>query len=73
MELTEVVPFLVEDILRNNGGNYSKHDKWQPYAVSDGDLITGQNPASSNAVANALVERLRISRTSGKRAHGGPR
>lgn len=73
MELTEVVPFLVEDILRNNGGNYSKHDKWQPYAVSDGDLITGQNPASSNAVANALVERLRISRASGKRAPGGPR
>ena len=68
MELTEVVPFLVEDILRNNGGNYSKQDKWQPYAVSDGDLITGQNPASSNAVANALVERLRTSRASGERA-----
>jgi putative intracellular protease/amidase len=55
-------------MLRNNGGNYSKHDKWQPYAVSDKDLITGQNPASSNAVAKAVVERLRISRTSGKRA-----
>ncbi|UPJ71286.1 type 1 glutamine amidotransferase domain-containing protein [Bradyrhizobium sp. 187] len=73
MELTEVVPFLVEDILRNNGGNYSKHDKWQPYAVSDGDLITGQNPASSNTVANALVERLRTSRASGKRADRAPK
>jgi putative intracellular protease/amidase len=73
MELTDVVPFLVEDILRNNGGNYSKRDKWQPYVISDGNLITGQNPASSNAVANALVERLRISRASGKRADSAAR
>ena len=60
IELTDVVPFLVEDMLRNNGGNYSRKEKWQPYAVSDGDLITGQNPASSEAVANALLDRLRI-------------
>jgi putative intracellular protease/amidase len=73
MELTEVVPFLVEDILRNNGGNYSKHDKWQPYAVSDGNLITGQNPASSDAVANALIERLRVNRASGERAASAAR
>ncbi|WFU82549.1 type 1 glutamine amidotransferase domain-containing protein [Bradyrhizobium sp. CIAT3101] len=60
IELTDAVPFLVEDMLRNNGGSYSRKDKWQPYAVSDGDLITGQNPASSEAVANALLDRLRI-------------
>jgi putative intracellular protease/amidase len=60
IELTDVVPFLVEDMLRNNGGNYSRKEKWQPYAVSDGDLITGQNPASSEAVAKALLDRLRI-------------
>ncbi|SED18710.1 type 1 glutamine amidotransferase domain-containing protein [Bradyrhizobium erythrophlei] len=58
--LTDVVPFLVEDILKSNGGNYFRKEKWQPYAVSDGDLITGQNPASSEAVANALLDRLRI-------------
>jgi putative intracellular protease/amidase len=60
IELTGVVPFLIEDMLRNNGGNYSRKEKWQPYAVSDGDLITGQNPASSEAVADALLHRLRI-------------
>jgi putative intracellular protease/amidase len=60
IELTDAVPFLVEDMLRNNGGNYCRKDKWQPYAVSDGDLITGQNPASSEAVAKALLDRLRI-------------
>jgi putative intracellular protease/amidase len=60
VELTDVVPFLVEDILRNNGGNYSRKEKWQAYAASDGDLITGQNPASSEAVANVLLDRLRI-------------
>ncbi|APG09756.1 type 1 glutamine amidotransferase domain-containing protein [Bradyrhizobium japonicum] len=60
IELTDVVPFRIEDMLRNNGGNYSRKEKWQPYAVSDGDLITGQNPASSAAVANALLRRLRI-------------
>lgn len=60
IELTDVVPFLVEDMLKDNGGNYSQKEKWQPYAVSDGDLITGQNLASSEAVANALLDRLRI-------------
>ncbi|WP_225645497.1 type 1 glutamine amidotransferase domain-containing protein [Bradyrhizobium australafricanum] len=60
IEPTDVLPFLVEDMLRNNGGNYSRKEKWQPYAISDGDLITGQNPASSEAVANALLDRLGI-------------
>lgn len=56
--LTKVVPFLVEDELKRNGGNYSKTDDWQPYVVADGLLITGQNPASSAPAAKALLERL---------------
>jgi putative intracellular protease/amidase len=56
--LTEVVPFLVEDMLKANGGIYSKGEDWAPYVVSDGLLITGQNPASSAAGAEALLERL---------------
>jgi len=57
--LTEVVPFLVEDMLTASGGRYSKAGDWQPYVVSDGLLITGQNPASSEPVARALIEQLR--------------
>ena len=53
--LTDVVPFLVEDELIKNGGLYSKVANWQPYAIRDGLLITGQNPASSTAAAKALV------------------
>lgn len=56
--LTEVVPFLVEDMLKSNGGQYSKKDDWQPYVVTDGNLITGQNPASSEAAATATLQRL---------------
>jgi putative intracellular protease/amidase len=56
--LTEVVPFLVEDMLRENGGKYSKAGDWQCHVVADGHLITGQNPASSEATARALLERL---------------
>ena len=56
--LTDIVPFLVEDELRKNGGNYSKGDDWQSYSVSDGNLITGQNPASSEAVAKAILAAL---------------
>lgn len=61
--LTKVVPFLVEDMLKERGGRYSKAADWQPYAVSDGNLITGQNPASSEPVAKALLEQLRQQRT----------
>ena len=57
--LTEVVPFLVEDMLKENGGNFSKGGDWQPYVVSDGLLITGQNPASSAPAAEALLRALR--------------
>jgi len=55
--LTEVVPFLLENELQAMGGNYSKSSDWHPYVVSDGNLITGQNPASSAAVAEALLDR----------------
>ncbi|MBV2179847.1 MAG: type 1 glutamine amidotransferase domain-containing protein [Castellaniella sp.] len=56
--LTKVVPFLVEDMLKKNGSNYSKGGDWQPYVVSDGLLITGQNPASSEPAAKALLKML---------------
>lgn len=53
--LTKVVPFLVEDELRHLGGLYEKKDDWQSFAIIDGRLITGQNPASSEASAKALL------------------
>ncbi|MDH2308875.1 type 1 glutamine amidotransferase domain-containing protein [Methylobacterium brachiatum] len=56
--LTRVVPFLVEDELRRNGGRFSKLGDWAPHVVTDGLLITGQNPASSGPAAERLLERL---------------
>ncbi|MES2552505.1 MAG: type 1 glutamine amidotransferase domain-containing protein, partial [Pseudomonadota bacterium] len=56
--LTDIVPFLVEDELIHNGGNYSKGDDWQSYVVQDGLLITGQNPASSSEAAELLLQTL---------------
>jgi putative intracellular protease/amidase len=56
--LADIVPFLVEDELQKNGGKYSKGADWQSYSVRDGNLITGQNPASSEAVAKALLAQL---------------
>jgi len=56
--LTKVVPFLVEDMLKQNGGKYSKAQDWHPHVVTDGLLITGQNPASSEPTAKALLEKL---------------
>lgn len=56
--LTQVVPFLVEDELTRLGGKFSKTADWQPHVVSDGLLITGQNPASSAPAATVLLERL---------------
>lgn len=56
--LTKIVPFLVEDVLKENGGIYSKAGDWQPYAVTDGLLVTGQNPASSEVAAEALLKLL---------------
>lgn len=56
--LTDVVPFLVEDMLKAKGGAYSKGADWSSHVVEDGHLITGQNPASSEAAAKALLARL---------------
>lgn len=56
--LTAVVPFLVEDMLKRNGGKYTKQADWQPNVVTDGLLITGQNPASSEPAAKALLAKL---------------
>ena len=56
--LTEVVPFLIEEMLKKNGGNYSKAVDGSSYVVSDANLITGQNPSSAEAAATVLVERL---------------
>jgi putative intracellular protease/amidase len=57
VELTGVVPFLLENELQAIGANYSKSSDWHPYIVTDGNLVTGQNPASSEGVAQALLER----------------
>ncbi|MDH1550018.1 type 1 glutamine amidotransferase domain-containing protein [Pseudomonas juntendi] len=56
--LTQVVPFLVEDMLKAQGGHYSKTADWQVHVITDGLLITGQNPASSEATAHALLNVL---------------
>jgi len=58
VQLTHVVPFLVEDMLKENGGTYSKGADWQPYVVTAGNLITGQNPASSEPAAQELLKQL---------------
>ena len=57
--LTKVVPFLVEDELKAKGGIFSKAGDWQPYVLTDGLLITGQNPASSGPAAKVLIEMLK--------------
>jgi putative intracellular protease/amidase len=56
--LTHIVPFLVEDELKAKGGVYSQGEDWSSYVVSDGLLITGQNPASSAAAAAMLLRRI---------------
>ena len=58
VELSDIVPFLVEDMLVKNGANYSKGADWQSHVVTDGKLITGQNPASSQAAALAVLRQL---------------
>jgi putative intracellular protease/amidase len=59
VKLTQVVPFLVEDELTKHGANYSKGADWSSYVKQDGLLITGQNPASSEAVAKLLLATLK--------------
>jgi len=56
--LTNVVPFLVEDELINLGATYSKVKNWGVHTVADGQLISGQNPASSGPAAKVLIEKL---------------
>jgi putative intracellular protease/amidase len=55
VHLTDVVPFLVEDELKRIGGLYEKAADWASFAITDGRLVTGQNPASSTAAAKALL------------------
>jgi putative intracellular protease/amidase len=59
VQLTKVVPFLVQDMLIANGGHYSSGNDWQSHVKVDGLLITGQNPASSDATAEALITLLK--------------
>ena len=59
VQLSSVVPFLLEDELSAKGAKYSKLDDWQDYAITDGNLITGQNPASSGSVAKAVLQALK--------------
>jgi putative intracellular protease/amidase len=58
VHLTKVVPFLVEDELKRLGGRYEKVENWKAFVVSDGTLVTGQNPASSKPAAEALLRLL---------------
>lgn len=59
VQLTAVVPYLLEDELKKRGGLYDNKADWAPFALTDGKLVTGQNPASSEAVADALLTLLR--------------
>lgn len=59
VQLTKVVPFLVEDELKRLGGLFEKAPDWQSFVLVDGRLITGQNPASSTAGAQALLKKMK--------------
>ncbi len=59
VELTDIVPFLVEDMLKANGGDFQRADDWASFVVTDRNLVTGQNPASSEAAASELLELLK--------------
>jgi len=59
VDFTEIVPFSVEDMLKENGGIYSKGPDWGAYALEDGLLVTGQNPASAELVADMLLQKLK--------------
>ena len=59
VKLTQIVPFLLEDELKKQGAHYNKGDGWTSFVKQDGLLITGQNPASSGAVAELLKKTLK--------------
>jgi putative intracellular protease/amidase len=63
VKLTNIVPFLLEDELKKNGAHYYKGNDWTSYVKQDGLLITGQNPASSKAVAQLLLKTLEGKKT----------
>ena len=58
--LSDVVPFMLEDALKEKGGVYSKGEDWSEYVLVDGLLVTGQNPGSSEKVAKELLTLLRV-------------
>ncbi|OLU23922.1 type 1 glutamine amidotransferase domain-containing protein [Pseudomonas sp. PA27(2017)] len=59
VQLTDVVPFLIEDEFQKLGGQYEKGEDWASFVIEDGKLVTGQNPASSEAAAEALLAKLK--------------
>ncbi len=59
VQLTDVVPFLIEDEFQKLGGKYEKGEDWASFVIEDGKLVTGQNPASSEAAAEALLAKLK--------------
>ena len=59
VQLNDVVPFLLEDELKTKGAHYSRADDWHSYAIAEGNLITGQNPQSSQQVALSVLEQLK--------------
>ena len=63
VQLTHVVPFLVEDELKKLGAHFEKVENWKSFSIIDGQLITGQNPASSHAVAVNLINVLQHAHT----------
>ncbi|MDA3946717.1 MAG: type 1 glutamine amidotransferase domain-containing protein [Helicobacteraceae bacterium] len=58
VQLTDIVPFSLQDELIKRGGDYQKADDWNPFAVQDGLIISGQNPQSSELVAQKLLSQL---------------
>jgi putative intracellular protease/amidase len=60
MQLTKIVPFLVEDELLRLGAIFEKMRNWEPFSIVDGRLITGQNPASSTSAAQSLLKLMRV-------------
>ncbi|ASP49318.1 type 1 glutamine amidotransferase domain-containing protein [Cognaticolwellia beringensis] len=58
VQLTDIVPFLLEDELIKQGANYQKGDDWSSFVVEDSGIISGQNPASSSEAAARLIKKL---------------
>ncbi|MGP4082197.1 type 1 glutamine amidotransferase domain-containing protein [Pseudalkalibacillus sp. R45] len=58
MQLVEEMPFLLETTLREKGGEFVRGDKWNDFSVRDGNLVTGQNPMSSESTAQKMIEAL---------------